>query len=254
MANEKFTPYALTALPPAAERDVNGVYFIRTPTGMKIYAIANTSGKEAVELDVQSAIQNLQGVTDQGNKTTNEIIVGTGDKYTKHSDEHFEIFDRKYITKLFHGYLEIQEPNKGPLRLLFSEDMFPQNQLYERYAPLSVNGELAASNGNIDTQEWVEIYSEDCINGPISNGTRFFIPEGFSGQEFCINTVTSDRGKEIKVINDSGKTIRINDASTPFYSLLASPISARTGLGDFPPKYSGTFRVMENDTLLEIHI
>lgn len=52
MANQKFTPYALTALPPVSQRDVNGIYFIRTSGGMKIYGIANTPNRTPVELDL----------------------------------------------------------------------------------------------------------------------------------------------------------------------------------------------------------
>lgn len=49
---DKFTPYALTALPAAQNRDVNGIYFIRVPDGMEIYAIADTPSKTAVPLKV----------------------------------------------------------------------------------------------------------------------------------------------------------------------------------------------------------
>lgn len=59
MAGQKFTPYALTALPQPSERDVNGIYFIRTPTGMKVYAISNDIKKSEVELEVEGEFDSL---------------------------------------------------------------------------------------------------------------------------------------------------------------------------------------------------
>lgn len=67
MAGEKFTPYALTSLPIAQDRDVNGIYFIRTSTGMKVYAIANDRDKTPVELEVTGSFVDL---------TTQQIING----------------------------------------------------------------------------------------------------------------------------------------------------------------------------------
>lgn len=63
---DKFTPYALTALPAAQDRDVNGIYFIRVPNGMEIYAIADTPNKTAVPLKVTGYVdltstQNIAG-------------------------------------------------------------------------------------------------------------------------------------------------------------------------------------------------
>lgn len=63
---DKFTPYALTALPAAQNRDVNGIYFIRTANGMEVYAIANTPTRDVVPLKVGGYVdlistQNIAG-------------------------------------------------------------------------------------------------------------------------------------------------------------------------------------------------
>lgn len=63
---DKFTPYALTALPAAQDRDVNGIYFIRVQNGMEIFAIADTPSKTAVPLKVEGYVdltstQNIAG-------------------------------------------------------------------------------------------------------------------------------------------------------------------------------------------------
>lgn len=52
-AERKFTPYGLTALPPKAERDPNGVYFIRTATGFELVTINKTT-REPVRMDMVS--------------------------------------------------------------------------------------------------------------------------------------------------------------------------------------------------------
>lgn len=71
---QKFTPYALTALPSIAGRDVNGIYFIRTPNGMKIYAIANDLNKTPVELQVDGFVDLTTNQTIGGIKTFEERI------------------------------------------------------------------------------------------------------------------------------------------------------------------------------------
>lgn len=63
---DKFTPYALTALPAAQNRDVNGIYFIRTANGMEVYAIANTPTRDVVPLKVGgyvdlTSVQHING-------------------------------------------------------------------------------------------------------------------------------------------------------------------------------------------------
>lgn len=70
-----FTPYAFTGIPAdPADRDPHGVYFIRTATGYKQYMIANTVGREIIELDLPgNTTPTLQQVTDAGFTTTNPI-------------------------------------------------------------------------------------------------------------------------------------------------------------------------------------
>lgn len=82
MAGQKFTPYALTALPAVADRDINGIYFIRTPTGMKVYAIENTLQKRPVELDYVdlTSTQTITGrkIFDTSGNTSGFILAGAG--------------------------------------------------------------------------------------------------------------------------------------------------------------------------------
>lgn len=64
---QKFTPYALTALPAASQRDPNGLYFIRTSTGFKMYLIADTPAKTAIEIELSGFVdtsnnQNVNGI------------------------------------------------------------------------------------------------------------------------------------------------------------------------------------------------
>lgn len=70
---DKFTPYALTALPAAQDRDVNGIYFIRVPNGMEIYAIADTPNKTAVPLKVVGYVDLTSPQHIDGRKTFNNI-------------------------------------------------------------------------------------------------------------------------------------------------------------------------------------
>lgn len=70
---DKFTPYALTALPAAQDRDVNGIYFIRVPNGMEIYAIADTPNKTAVPLKVVGYVDLTSSQHINGSKTFNNI-------------------------------------------------------------------------------------------------------------------------------------------------------------------------------------
>lgn len=70
---DKFTPYALTALPAAQNRDVNGIYFIRVPNGMEIYAIADTPNKTAVPLKVVGYVDLTSVQHIDGSKTFNNI-------------------------------------------------------------------------------------------------------------------------------------------------------------------------------------
>ena len=70
---DKFTPYALTALPAVQNRDVNGIYFIRVPNGMEIYAIADTPNKTAVPLKVVGYVDLTSPQHIDGRKTFNNI-------------------------------------------------------------------------------------------------------------------------------------------------------------------------------------
>lgn len=78
---DKFTPYALTALPPAQNRDVNGIYFIRVPNGMEIYAIADTPAKTAVPLKVAGYVDLTSEQHVDGRKTFNNIGLKNQDLY-----------------------------------------------------------------------------------------------------------------------------------------------------------------------------
>ncbi|MFA7448744.1 MAG: hypothetical protein WCY77_09930 [Weeksellaceae bacterium] len=71
---QKFTPYALTALPSIAGRDVNGIYFIRTPNGMKVYAIANNLNRTPVELQVDGYVDLTNSQTIYGTKTFRDAV------------------------------------------------------------------------------------------------------------------------------------------------------------------------------------
>lgn len=66
---QKFTPYALTALPPVNQRDPNGVYFIRTSTGFKMYLIADTPLKTAIEVELSGVVDLISPQTIDGLKT-----------------------------------------------------------------------------------------------------------------------------------------------------------------------------------------
>lgn len=70
---DKFTPYALTSLPPVQDRDVNGIYFIRTTGGMEIYAIANTPSKTAVPLKVSGYVDLTSEQYVGGKKVFNRV-------------------------------------------------------------------------------------------------------------------------------------------------------------------------------------
>lgn len=74
MAGQKFTPYATTSLPSAINRDPFGIYLIRTVDGFKLYAIADTPGKEAVELKVDGYVDLTTDQTVDGNKTFQKPI------------------------------------------------------------------------------------------------------------------------------------------------------------------------------------
>lgn len=65
-----FKPYGPTGLPAAVDRDPDGVYFLRTVNGYKIYTVANTAGKEFVELDMT-----LDDVLAKGNVGTKNIVL-----------------------------------------------------------------------------------------------------------------------------------------------------------------------------------
>ena len=70
---DKFTPYALTSLPPVSGRDVNGIYFIKAVNGMEIYAIANSPNKTAVPLKVAGYVDLTSPQHIDGSKTFNNI-------------------------------------------------------------------------------------------------------------------------------------------------------------------------------------
>lgn len=74
MANQKFTPYATTSLPSAINRDPFGIYLIRTADGFKLYAIADTPGKEAVELKVDGYVDLTTGQNINGSKVFQKAI------------------------------------------------------------------------------------------------------------------------------------------------------------------------------------
>lgn len=66
MAIPKF--YSVTDIVsiPTGERDVNGVYFLRTPQGYQLYRVADTSGKEFIPLDI--SLDTVLGVSGKTNK------------------------------------------------------------------------------------------------------------------------------------------------------------------------------------------
>lgn len=53
--------YSETALPGVAQRDPDGVYFLRTPQGFNLFRVANTVGKEYVVLRIDAA--NVDGLS-----------------------------------------------------------------------------------------------------------------------------------------------------------------------------------------------
>lgn len=70
---DKFTPYALTALPPVNKRDDKGIYFIRVPDGFEVYAIANTPSKDAVPLKIAGYVDLISEQQIDGRKIFNGV-------------------------------------------------------------------------------------------------------------------------------------------------------------------------------------
>lgn len=127
MAGEKFTPYALTALPPVSERDVNGIYFIRTTTGMKVYAISNTINKTPVELDFVDLDNNQ---TINGRKIFEEPIgVGGADSGSVGVPNVVnKIFMQRYDTNLLFSIFHqgtVGLPRFKTFEFDFSESTYP---------------------------------------------------------------------------------------------------------------------------------
>lgn len=262
MAEDRFTPYALTSLPNPQNRDPNGIYFIRTATGMRIYAIANTPGREPVELDPESFLQDLQSVTDQGNITTNSMTSGDLEMIsTTQRPDHFEVMKpTKSTTKYNDKKIEMYFPNRGTLNLLAHYNMAPNQVTYNRNIVLSVNGTYAGTTGNINLDlstppiynlVEVTINTGICINLG-KNETRYLIRPNFSPRKFCLSANQSDVGKEFLIINDTGLAVGISDESNFFYGVTVSPLEEGGGMREFPARYKGRFRVLQDLTFLEI--
>src|SRR5690625_1411182 len=95
---DKFTPYALTALPAAQDRDVNGIYFIRTATGMEVYAIANTPTRDADPLKVEGYV-NLTSTQNIAGRKIFDVAIGV-DGYIIipiYSNSYIEYLPARYI-------------------------------------------------------------------------------------------------------------------------------------------------------------
>lgn len=96
--SEKFTPYALTAIPgQSSQRDPNGIYFIRTPTGMKIYAISADVNRTPVELEVTGYVDTSTSQTIQGTKTFKKpVTLFTADGFEIASSNELKLSLVKY--------------------------------------------------------------------------------------------------------------------------------------------------------------
>lgn len=74
----KFTPYGYTGIPSnPQDRDPDGVYYIRTATGFKLYTIANTPNREILELEVADTNTHVpySGATNDVDLNTKKLAI-----------------------------------------------------------------------------------------------------------------------------------------------------------------------------------
>lgn len=175
---QKFTPYALTALPSIAGRDVNGIYFIRTPNGMKIYAIANDLSRTPVELQVDGVVDLTTNQTIGGDKTFSKAITLTDYGGSPLSDSTQLKLTLRKLPPIAGGTtgLYITHNNKSFMLDLQDLEQMNFNQSILKVVPL--NG----TTQNITELGWKRIY-------PFSSAVTLT-----SGANYNINIVSNING------------------------------------------------------------
>lgn len=228
-------------LPATPTNNDNGIWFIK-PDGvhpMRIYVID-------AGVVIPLSVNNLQEVSDAGNMTSQNLfsVFGSAAGFLKPDKVGVEVVGSLVSTTAFLELMGLVFTNNTGVE---QSMLFPKAFISTKpvYMPISVNGEFADEHGNVEVpfpsgiKDLIIVNSNRCYES-WNNETRFI----YRTSTVCILANSSNEGKEILLINDSGNSLDIAVSSSSFKRVRNSPLSGNQYFTAFPAGFKGRFRVI----------
>ena len=166
----KFTPYGFTGIPSnPQDRDVNGVYFIRTSTGFKLYTIANTPSRDILELettetnthvpytgavndvDLNTKKLSINGTFNKGIDTFDVKDLGGGTSPSNHLKKYYDVSGVVCPDGAQNGILKVEIPIQAvtmwSVEISLQEYLSPNSYRIERRTNLIISGSHTTNYG-----------------------------------------------------------------------------------------------------------